>query len=34
MKIREHTELEVYKKTFDAAMLIFEMTKKSWVIRS
>jgi four helix bundle protein len=28
MKIREHTELEVYKKGFDAAMLIFEMSKK------
>jgi four helix bundle protein len=28
MKIREHTELEVYKKAFNAAMLIFEMTKK------
>jgi four helix bundle protein len=28
MKIREHTELEVYKKAFDAAMLIFEMSKK------
>jgi four helix bundle protein len=28
MKIREHTELDVYKKAFDAAMLIFELTKK------
>jgi four helix bundle protein len=28
MKIREHTELEVYKKAFDAAMLIFELSKK------
>ena len=28
MKIREHTDLEVYKKAFDAAMLIFEITKK------
>ena len=28
MKIREHTELEVYKKAFDAAMSIFELTKK------
>jgi four helix bundle protein len=28
MKIREHTELEVYKKAFDAAMFIFEMSKK------
>ena len=28
MKIREHTDLEVYKKGFDAAMLIFEMSKK------
>src|SRR3989337_383459 len=27
MKIREHTELEVYKKAFDAAMLIFLATK-------
>jgi four helix bundle protein len=27
MKIREHTELEVYKKAFDAAMLIFELSK-------
>lgn len=28
MKIREHTELEVYRKAFDAAMSIFEITKK------
>ena len=28
MKILEHTELEVYKKSFDAAMLIFQITKK------
>jgi four helix bundle protein len=28
MKIREHTELEVYKKAFDAAMSIFLATKK------
>ena len=28
MKIREHTDLEVYRKTFDAAMLIFELSKK------
>src|SRR5262249_42936417 len=28
MKIREHTELAVYQKGFDAAMLIFEMSKK------
>jgi four helix bundle protein len=28
MKIREHTEREVYKKGFDAAMLIFEISKK------
>jgi four helix bundle protein len=28
MRIQEHTELEVYKKAFDAAMLIFETTKK------
>src|SRR5262244_68096 len=28
MKIREHTELEVYQKGFDAAMSIFEMSKK------
>ena len=28
MKIRQHTELEVYKKAFDAAMLIFEVSKK------
>jgi hypothetical protein len=24
MKIQQHTELEVYKKAFDAAMLLFE----------
>lgn len=28
MKIREHTELEVYKKAFDAAMRIFLATRK------
>ncbi len=28
MKIQEHTDLEVYRKAFDAAMLIFEVTKK------
>lgn len=28
MKIGEHTELEVYKKAFDAAMQIFELTKR------
>jgi four helix bundle protein len=28
MKIREHTDLEVYQKGFDAAMLIFGMFKK------
>jgi 23S rRNA-intervening sequence protein len=28
MKIQRHTELEVYKKAFDAAMLIFEGSKK------
>ena len=28
MKIREHTESEVYKKSFDAAMAIFLATKK------
>jgi hypothetical protein len=28
MKIQEHTDLEVYKKAFDAAMMIFELTKK------
>lgn len=28
MKIREHTEMEVYKKAFGAAMLIFEFAKK------
>jgi four helix bundle protein len=27
MKIRQHTDLEVYKKAFDAAMLIFELSK-------
>jgi four helix bundle protein len=27
MKIREHTELEVYKKAFDTAILIFELSK-------
>jgi four helix bundle protein len=27
MRIREHTELEVYKKAFDAALLIFELSK-------
>jgi four helix bundle protein len=27
MKIREHPELEVYKKAFDAAMLIFEASR-------
>nr|PZN20633.1 MAG: hypothetical protein DIU80_20000 [Chloroflexota bacterium] len=27
MKIRVHTELEVYRKAFDAAMRIFELTK-------
>ena len=27
MKIQQHTELEVYKKAFDVAMLIFELTK-------
>lgn len=26
MRIQEHTELEVYKKAFDAAMRIFELT--------
>jgi four helix bundle protein len=29
MKIREHTDLEVYKKAFDAAMLIFHASKVS-----
>ena len=28
MKIQEHTDLEVYKKVFDTAMLIFEASKK------
>jgi four helix bundle protein len=28
MKIRQHTELEVYKKAFDTAMLIFDESKK------
>jgi four helix bundle protein len=28
MKIQEHTDLEVYKKAFDTAMLIFEAAKK------
>ena len=28
MKIQQHTDLEVYKKGFDAAMLIFETSKK------
>ena len=28
MKIREHTESEVHKKSFDAAMAIFLATKK------
>jgi len=27
MKIQEHTDLEVYKKAFDAAMLIFHVSK-------
>ena len=27
MKIQQHTELEVYKKTFGAAILIFELSK-------
>ena len=27
MKIQEHTDLEVYKKAFDAAMLIFHASK-------
>jgi four helix bundle protein len=27
MRIREHTELEVYKKAFDAGMLTFELSK-------
>ena len=28
MKIQEHTDLEVYRKAFDGAMLIFAVTKK------
>ena len=28
MKIHQHTDLEVYKKAFDAAMVIFAATKK------
>ena len=28
MKIQQHTDLEVYKKAFDAAMLIFRASKK------
>jgi len=28
MKIQQHTELDVYKKAFDAAMLIFELFKQ------
>jgi four helix bundle protein len=28
MKIQQHTDLKVYKKAFDAAMAIFEATKK------
>ena len=28
MKIQQHTDLEVYKKAFDAAMLIFQASKK------
>ena len=28
MKIQEHNDLEVYRKAFDGAMLIFEVTKK------
>jgi four helix bundle protein len=28
MKIQSHTELDVYKKAFDAAMVIFECSKK------
>jgi hypothetical protein len=28
MKIREHTELEVYKKAFDGATRIFELTEQ------
>ena len=29
MKIQQHTDLDVYKKAFDAAMLIFEATRRS-----
>ena len=28
MKIQEHTDLEVYKKAFDAAMLIFRVVEE------
>jgi four helix bundle protein len=28
MKIQQHTELKVYKKAFDTAMLLFEASKK------
>jgi four helix bundle protein len=28
MKIQQHTDLEVYKKAFDAAMLIFQESKR------
>jgi four helix bundle protein len=28
MKIQQHTDLQVYKKAFDAAMLIFQESKK------
>ena len=28
MKIQEHTDLEIYRKAFDGAILIFEVTKK------
>ena len=28
MKIQQHTELEVYKKAFDVAMLLFEASKE------
>lgn len=28
MKIERHTDLEVYKKSFEAAMLIFRLSKK------
>ena len=27
MVIKRHTELKVYKRSFDAAMLVFETTK-------